>query len=277
MAALEQTHLAEEADMFEQERIALIDQLNELQRANNKTSREYDKSLRQVKERVVAVHDYFFGKTAKKEACPSKQSKNPTDCERLADSIHAHLDSLVENIDQSKEKLTEATEDLLQELDSRLNDSMKLLSSKLRLTEARLEKLSQLAVSTISSVAAKNARLKQSLEHLQEEKARRLEEEKRLRVESERLAKTQATLLSVDSVMRSVASTCEGVSAVYAKLLQQSCPASSDADSRKIEEGRSSLARYMHDSAMDRLAEVRSLASSLVRPPRGASASDEAA
>jgi hypothetical protein len=250
--------------MFEQERMALIDQLNELQRASNKSAREYEKALRQVKERAVSVHEYFFGKTLEKETSSGKQSKTSTDCERQVDSIHSCFDSLVEKIDESKEKLLEATQQLLFEMDSQINDSMKLLSTKVRLAESRIEKLAQLARSALSAVQAKNAKLKQTVDHLVEERARRVEEEKKLRVEAEQFAKTHEMLLSIDTVMRGVSKSCEAISGVYSKILQQSSSAcAADADARKIEEGRTGLARYMHDSAMDRLAEVQALASRL--------------
>lgn len=244
--------------MFEEERAALIDQLNELQRSNNKTSREYDKALRLVKERLLAVHDYFFGQAHRKEACSNKQPKHFSDCERLLDSIHTHVDSLVENFDQSKERLTAATEELLSELDSRMNDSLKLLSTKVRLAESRVEKLSALTRSMLTTVGAKNAKLRHTIDYLLEEKSRRLEEDKRIEAEAASLAKTQATLLSIETVMRGVVQACEGASAVYSKVLQQA--ATTDADARKIEDGRMALARYMHESAMGRLAEVRLLA-----------------
>ena len=263
---LEQSQRAAETDMFEEERAALIDQLNELQRSNNKTSREYDKALRQVKDRVVAVHHYFFGQTPCIEACSLTHSKNPTDCERLLEATHAHLDSLVELTDRSKEKLAAGTEELLSELDSRVNDSMRLLSTKLRLADSKVEKLSSLTLSTLSTLAAKNAKLRHSVDCLVEEKALRLEAQKRLEAEATRQAQSQARLLSIEAVMRGVVQACEGVSAVYSKLLQQAAgpAAAGDPDARKIEDGRAALARYMHVSAMERLGEVRSLASELL-------------
>lgn len=274
-ASLARNQQEADSDPFEEERTALIDQLNELQRTNNKMSREHDKSLRQLKDRMVAVHAYFFGQSPQTETGTSKQGKSSTECERQVELMHSCLDSLVEKIDESKERLTEATEDLLSEMDSRVNDSMKLLSTKVRLIESRVERLATLTRSALSAVSAKNSKLKQTVDLLVEERSRRAEEEKRVEAESVQLAQRQATLLSIDAVMRGVVKACDGISAVFSKMLQQApgpATTAADPDSKKIEEGRAALARYMHETAMGRLAEVRALAGRLAgaqESPRG--------